>query len=173
MEALTAGSKTYGQFGGRLWALENAGGPTLAEMAVKAVEILDGGEGFFLMIEAAHIDKLSHENRGAEVKEAILAFDAAVAAMLAFAEEDGETLLVVTADHETGAILYQNGSYVFTSGDHSNADVPLFVYGSSNFIKNGQTVQNKDIAIFMAMSLGITRDEFPLMIKKEDELLAA
>ncbi|MCL2513631.1 MAG: alkaline phosphatase [Oscillospiraceae bacterium] len=166
MDALAPGSKTFGQFSGELWALENANGPTLTEMALKAVELLEGENGFFLMIEGAHIDKLSHDNNAEKTKEAVIAFDSAVAAMLDYAENDGNTLVVVTADHETGGVKYQNGKFEFTSTGHTRANVPVYVYGSENFIKEGRNVINKEIAIYIAFSMGFSKTEFPKSILK-------
>ncbi len=134
-------------------------------MAGKAIGLLDSDEdGFFLMIEGAHIDKNSHSNKVAETVACVAELDKTVAAALDFARADGNTLVIVTADHETGAIQYINGKYAFTSGSHSSANVPLFVYGSSNFIENGAVVKNKDIALFTAMTMGFGPDVFPSKI---------
>ena len=78
--------------------------------------------------------------------------------------KDGNTLVVVTADHETGAITLNNqGEYEFTSDDHSEADVPLRVYGSEKLIKNGETVNNYEIPIRIAYILGFTEEDFPVL----------
>ena len=68
-------------------------------------------------------------------------------AVLAFAEKHpDETLIVVTADHETGAVTPNgDGTYTWTSGSHSDADVPVLVYGCDSFIENGETIDNVDI----------------------------
>ena len=86
--------------------------------------------------------------------------------MLSYAEEDGETLVIVTADHETGAITLKDGKYTFTSGDHSAADVPLLVYGSDDIISNGETVKNNDIPTRIARLLGYDETQFPVAVKK-------
>ncbi|HOU10792.1 MAG TPA: alkaline phosphatase [Clostridiales bacterium] len=167
LASLTPGQKSFGQFNGdQLWKSEPAAGtPSLTEMAGKAIGLLDSDEdGFFLMIEGAHIDKNSHSNKVAETVACVAELDKTVAAALDFARADGNTLVIVTADHETGAIQYINGKYAFTSGSHSSANVPLFVYGSSNFIENGAVVKNKDIALFTAMTMGFGPDVFPSKI---------
>ena len=75
---------------------------------------------------------------------------------------DGETLVVVTADHETGAIMLNaDGTYSFTSGSHSDANVPVLVYGSSNIINAGEILNNYEIPIRIAYALGFEEDEFP------------
>lgn len=161
--AINLGEKSFGQFDGNfMWQTENnENTPTLSQMTAKSIDLLDGDEGFFLMIEHAHIDKFSHGNDVEKTLNSVQAFDDAIAVALDFAQEDGNTLVVVTADHETGAIQPENGSYVFTSGSHSGVDVPLFVYGSSNLIENGQSVKNKDLAIFIGISMGFTAEDFP------------
>lgn len=77
--------------------------PTLAEMSKAAIrELSKGSNGFLLQIEGAKIDHAGHANDiGAMIYEQI-AFEEAVKAALEFAREDGETLVVITADHCTG-----------------------------------------------------------------------
>ena len=134
-------------------------------MAMKAIDLLDDtDEGFFLMIEGAHIDKHSHSNLSAEMTEALESFDNTVEAVLEWAEDDGETLVVVTADHETGGITLKDGEYKFTKGDHSNADVPLLVYGSEKIIANGDKINNYEIPIRIAYTLGFSEEEFPVAV---------
>lgn len=79
--------------------------PSLAEMTARAIDLLsDDPDGFFLMVEGSRIDHAGHANDAAGHLHDILAFDEAVAAALAFAREDGETLIVSTSDHETGGL---------------------------------------------------------------------
>ena len=168
MMALPEGSKSFGQFTSSLWTLEpsDKNTPNLEQMAVRAVDILDDtDEGFFLMIEGAHIDKHSHKNNTEDMEESLEEFDRTIKAMLSYAKADGETLVIVTADHETGAILLQDGNYVFTSGDHSAADVPLLVYGSDELIKNGEVVKNLEIPARIARILGFNEEQFPVSVK--------
>lgn len=163
MNALQSDSRSFAQFdSNELWKSNPANDtPTLTQMSVKAFELLDNDNGFFIMIEGAHIDKFSHSNKREETVACVRELDNTVAAALEFAENDGETLVVVTADHETGAIAYKDGRYEYTSGSHSTANVPLLVYGSTNFIENGKAVKNKHVAIYTAMSMGVPAGEFP------------
>lgn len=93
--------------------------PALAEMATRALDLLsasaEGREnGFFLMIEGSRIDHAAHGNDPAGHLGDILAYDAAVAAVLAWAAADGHTLVVSTADHETGGMtLGRDGVYAW------------------------------------------------------------
>ncbi len=167
MMSLEEGSYSFGQFTGDLWEPESVteGTPTLEEMAVKAVDILDDtDEGFFLMIEGAHIDKHSHSNDGEKMKRALISFDNTIKAMLDYAKEDGETLVIVTADHETGAIKLKGDSYEFTSGSHSAADVPVLVYGTDKLIESGETLNNYEIPIRIAYILGADETTFAVAV---------
>lgn len=166
MMSLDEGSKSFAQFTNDLWTLEQSdkNNPTLSQMTEKAIDLLDDGEnGFFLMVEGAHIDKHSHNNESENMTEALAEFDKSIKIALDFAKEDGNTLVIVTADHETGAItLNDKGEYEFTSDDHSAADVPLRVYGSEKLIKTGETVNNYEIPIRIAYILGFTDEQFPV-----------
>ena len=161
MMALEEGSRSFGQFSNSLWTAEQSdeNTPTLEQMALKAVDILDDtDEGFFLMIEGAHIDKHSHNNLSDEMTEAVDEFDRTVAAMLEYAKADGETLVVVTADHETGGITAEGE---FTSDNHTKADVPVLVYGSDKLIEQGEQLNNYEIPTRIAYLIGFTEEEFP------------
>ena len=157
MDSLKEGSRSFGQFRSSVWQqVTSKSMPNLTEMTAKAIDLLDDDEdGFFLMVEGAHIDKNSHNNNGEGMKDALLSFDKAVGYALKYAETNGDTLVIVTADHETGAItLNDEGEYVYTSGSHSGVNVPLLVYGSDNFIKNGQAIKNREVARRVACVMG-------------------
>ncbi|MEM6782685.1 MAG: alkaline phosphatase [Bacteroidota bacterium] len=79
--------------------------PSLAEMTAFALAHLSTDpDGFFLMVEGSRIDHAGHGNDPVGHLHDIIAFDDAVAEALAFAEQDGTTLIVVMADHETGGL---------------------------------------------------------------------
>lgn len=85
--------------------------PTLAEMTRVALEILARDEtGFFLMVENDRIDVAGHANDMRRSIYDTLAFDEAVAVALAFAADREDTLVVVTADHETGGLTRAPGN---------------------------------------------------------------
>lgn len=176
LNALNETEKSFGQFnGGDLWKSESSSDtPTLSEMTDKAIDLLDDDEdGFFLMIEGAHIDKFSHSNDTANAVACVRELDKSIEIALEFAEEEGNTLVIVTADHETGAVELENGKYVYTSGSHSGDNVPLLIYGSSNFIENGEAIKNKEVALYTAMSMGFTSKEFPQKVQIYQILPAA
>ncbi|MCR5041037.1 MAG: alkaline phosphatase [Clostridia bacterium] len=174
MDALGPGSRSFGQFSSDTWRTELPEGdesPLLAEMTVKAIELLDAGDGgFLLMVEGAHIDKNSHRTDGdvyhwdekaADTANAVKGFDDAIKAAVGFAREDGETLVVVTADHETGDLYEEDGVYTFHSGSHTGKNVPLLVYCCDDLIPNGEAVPNKSVPVRIAGKLGWSKLDFP------------
>ncbi|NJB67634.1 alkaline phosphatase [Desulfobaculum xiamenense] len=81
------------------------GDTTLAEFTAKGIELLDNPNGFFIMIEGGMIDWACHGNDVATTVREVLAFDDAVAEAVRFARSHpDDTLVVVTADHETGGL---------------------------------------------------------------------
>tara|TARA_R110000868_G_scaffold304437_30_gene565542 strand:- start:4153 stop:5277 length:1125 start_codon:yes stop_codon:yes gene_type:complete len=111
--------------------------PTLAQMSTKAISTLSKNEkGFFLMIEGSQIDWGGHGNDTEYVIREVEDFDNAIKVALDFAKENGETLVVVTADHETGGMTL-NAPYgtrekveiAWTTGGHTGVPVPLMAYG--------------------------------------------
>lgn len=111
-------------------------GDFLPNATAKAIEMLDNEKGFFLMIEGSQIDFACHDNDSATLVEEMRDFDKTLNVVLDFAEKDGNTLVVVTADHETGGltIIDPEGNYTrtdfhFSTGSHSAVFVPVFSYG--------------------------------------------
>ncbi|HMM60200.1 MAG TPA: alkaline phosphatase, partial [Candidatus Rifleibacterium sp.] len=111
---------------------------TLGELTAKALECLTQNEkGFALMVEGSQIDLASHDNDMPRLIGEVKDFDTAVKTSLDFAEKDGSTLVVVTADHETGGITLpmktiENDKIVkptFSSDNHTAVMVPVFAYG--------------------------------------------
>jgi alkaline phosphatase len=92
--------------------------------------------GFFVMAEGAQIDYGGHANDVRYVVQEMLDFDRAIGEAIRFADSNGETLVVITADHETGGLSLLDGNlsrgYVdgnFSTNDHSGVMVPVFAYG--------------------------------------------
>lgn len=112
--------------------------PLLAEATREAITKLSGetGKGFFLMVEGAKIDYASHANSlPASVMET-LSFDLAVSEALKFADSNGETLVIVTGDHETGGLTLVDGNKVgrqitahYMTDDHTPIMLPVYTYG--------------------------------------------
>lgn len=93
-------------------------------------------DGFFMMIEGSQIDWAGHANEAEWMMQEVLDFDKVIARVLEFAEQDGNTLVLVTADHETGGLTltsedYEELEYDFSTGGHTALHVPVFGYGPS------------------------------------------
>lgn len=145
--------------------------PSLQEMTEKAIEILSQNEnGFILMVEGSQIDWAAHNNDFDHVIREMKTFDDAIGAALDFAIADGNTLVVATADHETGGMGITGGKL---SGDdikvqwitnkHTCHPVPIFAFGphSDKFVGvNDNTIVPK----IMASLLGFP--DFPRMLKE-------
>jgi alkaline phosphatase len=138
-------------------------GPFLEMASVAAIKSLETDpEGFFLMIEGSQIDWGGHANSRSYVVSELLDFDKAVEAALRFAEADGNTLVIVTADHETGGLtLIAPGKKAssqalnahFSTRDHSAVMVPVFAYGPGAEMFTG-VYQNTELFTKMKQAFG-------------------
>ena len=140
--------------------------PQRGEMLVPATETAIGllsqsKKGFFLMVEGSDIDHLAHANNTTGVVLETLDFDKAIGAVLKFAASNKETLIVVTADHETGGMTLLDGDYKtgkvaakFTTGGHSGVAVPVYAFGPGADQFTG-FMENTDIAKKMMKLLGL------------------
>ena len=82
---------------------------TLADYTAKAIKMLDNEKGFFLMVEGGKIDWACHGNDAAAAIQEVVAFDKAIENALSFYQKHpDETLIIVTADHETGGLALGN-----------------------------------------------------------------
>ncbi len=110
--------------------------PSLAEMTTKSIELLKAGgsrgNGFYLQVEGALIDKRSHANDAAQTLEEIKAFDDAVQVAMDFAKKDKHTLVIVTADHEcAGFNVIEKGTFT-----NAEANTPPVNVDSGNTANN-------------------------------------
>jgi alkaline phosphatase len=156
----------------------NANVPSLATMAQGALNVLrQNPKGYFLMVEGGAVDFASHANQLGRMIEEQMDFNAAVQAVVAWVTAQrgwDQTLLIVTADHETGYLWGPGGPFTsvvdhgagqlpgaaYNSGSHTNSLVPLFAMGAGaeNFVRRadkcdpvrGRYVDN--IAIFQVMT---------------------
>lgn len=102
-----------------------------------AINILSNNKkGFFLMVEGSQIDWGGHAGSTIYIVEDMLDFDKTIGKALEFAAKDGETLVVVTADHETGGMALTGGDMTtgmvkagYPLGGHTAVMVPVFAYG--------------------------------------------
>ena len=145
--------------------------PWFEERAIrKALEILsrEAGErdrGFILMVEGSQIDLRAHDNDAEGVLAEMRDFDRAVAAAMDFADRHPGTLVVVTADHETGGLSIPSADvdfeheeagieYRFSTGGHTAAMVPVYLYGTGAERING-VLDNTELALRLAGTLGL------------------
>lgn len=112
-------------------------GEMLPASSRKAIELLNKNpKGFFLMIEGSEIDLAAHAKDTPAFIDEILDFDDAAGEVLDFAKNDGHTLVVITADHETGGVAIIGGNIRahrailnFPTKGHTAVMVPVFAYG--------------------------------------------
>lgn len=112
-------------------------GDFLSRSLLKAMHTLqDNRNGFFIMAEGAQIDVGGHARNLPYNTTEMLDFDKAIGAAMEFADTNGETLVIVTADHETGGLSLLDGDiaqgYVnghFSTNDHTAVMVPVYAYG--------------------------------------------
>jgi alkaline phosphatase len=143
--------------------------PTLAELTEKAIEVLDRkdkkplnkNKGFFLMVEGSQIDGACHDNDVDNTVRQVLCFDEAVKSAIEFALKDGQTLVVATADHETGGLTINGGSLKgdnldvhWSTKGHSCLPVPLYAFGPNADMFSG-VYDNTEVPKKFAQLLGI------------------
>lgn len=108
--------------------------PNATQLAVD--QLSKNSKGFFLMVEGSQVDWGGHSNEGDYLISELIDFDDTLGVALKFAEANGETLIIVTADHETGGFTLgaDNGDYnkikpTFSTKGHSATMVPVFAKG--------------------------------------------
>ena len=118
-------------------------GDILPASVTKALELLDNRKGFFLMIEGSMIDDGGHDNKAGHTMEEIFDFDRTLGIVLEWAAKDGQTLVIVTADHATGGMTLLSGSIDekrirvnYSTTGHNGIALPVFAWGpySEDFV---------------------------------------
>lgn len=132
--------------------------PLAAEFATERLH--KNKEGFFLMVEGSQIDWGGHANDKDYITNEMIDFNRTIKEVLDFAEADGNTLVIITADHETGGFAVEGGSVDerdvigdFTTGGHSAAMVPVFAFGPGSEAFGG-IYDNTDIFKKMIAAYG-------------------
>ncbi|MFD7521197.1 alkaline phosphatase [Paenibacillus chitinolyticus] len=128
--------------------------PNLAEMTSKAIDILSANpKGFTMMVEGGRIDHAGHANDLPSVVQEMLDFDAAVKVAMDFAKKDGNTSVVVTADHETGGLsLSRDNIYEINVDAWDDQQKSSELIGGE--LKNAKTVE--DVKALVAKYTGHT-----------------
>lgn len=117
--------------------IEDGRGDMLIKATETAINILDNDpDGFFLMVEGSQIDWAGHQHNTSYLVTETLDFDKAIGKALAFAAKNKETLVIVTADHETGGFGINKGNMKtgevlgeYTTGGHTGVMIPVFAFG--------------------------------------------
>ena len=138
---------------------------SLDGLVLEALEYLSKDEdGFFLMTEGAHIDHGGHNGNFNYMIEELLAFDAAIEVVLEWAKDRDDTVVIVTADHETGGLQISDdattenigevGTYKWDSSGHTPTDVWCFINGANIDFANysfGTKERIKNTDVFQIM----------------------
>ena len=147
-------------------------GNMLPDATIVALNILSNNKkGFFLMVEGSQIDWGGHANNTEYIVAEMLDFDRAVGKVLDFAEKEGNTLVIITADHETGGMSINNGNFEqgtvdagYTTHGHTGVMVPVFAFGPGAE-KFGGIYENYDIFYKMMNAFGFNIKTKPSQIK--------
>lgn len=142
--------------------------PHLSEMTKNALNLLgQDNDGFFLLVEGSRIDHAGHENNIRRAIFETLEFDKAVQEVVTWAADRNDTLVIVTADHDTGglSIIENKGQGEFPdvrwkTFAHTNADVPVFAWGPGSELVTGQ-LDNTDIHRITIANSGDAPEECP------------
>lgn len=138
-------NRVLGLFDGIVTSQNDPRAPTLKDLTVFALDYLDNEEGFFLMVEGAKIDKKSHSNQARLMLKELLAFDEAIEAAMEWANSRDDTIMVVSADHETGGLYYDyetatqdtiEDDIKWLTYNHSRSRVDIAVYGDISEFTN-------------------------------------
>ena len=158
-----ASERLLGLFSTEELILPEAPKPSLAELTTAALDLLERRDpaetGFFLLVEHEGPDTWGHLHEARETVASVEQLDAAVEVALERARRDGETLVVVTADHETGGLTLIGGQdrevkVLWTSGYHTGVPVPLFAAGPGAEAFAG-VMDNTQVARRLAAALGL------------------
>ena len=115
--------------------------------------ISDTDAPFFIMVEEGGNDSAGHNNDMAAAVTATTRFDEAITYAIEFVLCHPKTVLIITADHETGGIIEDATAkygYIATTSSHTGANVPVFAIGPSTGFFDGKSVDNTEIFSFMA-----------------------
>ncbi len=147
-----------------------SGGRNYLSFAVRqGVQYLEqkSNKGFFLLVEGSQIDWMNHANDGRGVVMETLDFDRAIWEAIQYANKKGNTLVLVTADHESGGMSIEADSrmnklkFGFTTNGHTAAMIPVFAYGPGANLFRG-IYENTTIYHKMRAALGLKERANPL-----------
>ena len=127
-----------------------------AAIARTLTSLSEDEDGFFMMYEEAHIDKHCHSNDAQNAYLTMLRFNQAIALFMEYAFYNPDTMVIITADHETGGLqIADNGDFYYTTGNHTAANVPVFAYGADADVFDGKVIENTQIPKTIAALFGV------------------
>ena len=126
----------------------------LSQCTQMALQLLDNENGFFLMVESSGTDKYGHSPNINGKVNSVTVLDRTLAAILLFMEQNPDTLLIITSDHETGGVkLPTNGEALsddlITVDEHTDTPVRVFALGKGSEYFHDKTVDNTEIGKFI------------------------
>ena len=118
-------------------------------------ELSSDDDGFFLMFEEAYIDKHCESNNLSKTFCALIRFNQAIGVFMEYAFYHPDTLVLITADHETGGLTKDlSGAYVYSTTKHTESNVPVFAYGMNAGVFNNRVIENTQIPKTLAHIMG-------------------
>jgi alkaline phosphatase len=135
--------------------------PKAAELATKFLSHRSPN-GFFLMVEGSQIDWACHSNKTEALYAEMADLDLTIKELIDFARKDGETLVIVTADHETGGLGLNSGTprlldLQYTTNGHTATMVPVFAFGPKAELFRG-IYENTEIHHKMQQAFGFSEN---------------
>lgn len=142
--------------------------PTISQMMAYSLTWLQAksdandNKGFFLMFENGMTDDAGHDNNAEAMIGETQATDEAVAIALKFACENPDTIVIVTADHDTGGLILRDGwernikKALFSTTGHSQQEVAVYAVGKGADVFDGQQMYNTQVGKVTAHLMGIT-----------------
>lgn len=117
---------------------------------------LDQQDQFFIMYEEGYIDKNCHNQDAVSTFECMVRFNQVIGLFMEYAFYHPDTLVLITADHETGGLYFdENGKPGYVYDDHTSANVPFFAYGQGAEVFDGFDGENNLIPQYIAAMWGI------------------
>lgn len=143
-------------------------GPVLAQATAKALELLSANpDGFMLIVEGSQIDWGGHRNDWDYVLTELLDFDATIKVAMDYADANPDTLIVITADHETGGLSLVGGDLAehavtphWALKSHTGIMVPVYAYGAGSDGFTG-IYENTEVFDRILKALGISKENVP------------
>lgn len=130
---------------------------TFQDKITQTLETLEQSEnGFFLMYEEGYIDKEGHDWDAEGVFSNMVRFNQAIGVFMEYAFYHPDTFLIITADHETGGLDFDDaGNPVFRVDGHTSADVPIFGYGQGAEVFANYYQENNEVPKVIAALWGV------------------